>query len=85
MITYGTNPGMAIPITGVPASVTPEDVAALIHGARTGQALLSHPVDLVFIGSCTNSRMSDLRSAARVSVATSERPRSDAGGAGSYQ
>jgi 3-isopropylmalate/(R)-2-methylmalate dehydratase large subunit len=68
MITYGTNPGMAIPLTGrVPAPATPEDAAALKYMAlEPGQTLLGHPIDVVFIGSCTNSRLSDLRSAARL-------------------
>ncbi len=68
MITYGTNPGMAIPLTGrVPTPATSEDAAALKYMAiEPGQALLGHPIDVVFIGSCTNSRLSDLREAARV-------------------
>jgi 3-isopropylmalate/(R)-2-methylmalate dehydratase large subunit len=68
MITYGTNPGMAIPLTArVPAPATPEDVQALKYMAlEPGQALLGHPIDIVFIGSCTNSRLSDLRNAARL-------------------
>jgi 3-isopropylmalate/(R)-2-methylmalate dehydratase large subunit len=68
MITYGTNPGMAMPLTGrVPAPTTPEDIAALKYMAlEPGQAMLGHPIDIVFIGSCTNSRLSDLRSAAQV-------------------
>ncbi len=68
MITYGTNPGMAMPLTGrVPAPANSEEAAALKYMAlEPGQALLGHPIDVVFIGSCTNSRLSDLRSAARV-------------------
>jgi 3-isopropylmalate/(R)-2-methylmalate dehydratase large subunit len=68
MITYGTNPGMSIPITGrVPHPSGEADAAALKYMAlEPGQALIGHPIDVVFIGSCTNSRLSDLQNAARV-------------------
>jgi 3-isopropylmalate/(R)-2-methylmalate dehydratase large subunit len=75
MITYGTNPGMAIPVTApVPdparAAGAAEQSAlkkALEYMAlEPGRPLLGHAVDVVFIGSCTNSRLSDLRAAARV-------------------
>src|SRR5262245_1114562 len=68
MITYGRNTGMAIPLTArVPQLSTTEDVQALKYMAlEPGQALLGHPIDVVFIGSCTNSRISDLRNAAHV-------------------
>jgi 3-isopropylmalate/(R)-2-methylmalate dehydratase large subunit len=68
MITYGTNPGMSIPLTGrVPKPENAADAAALRYMAiEPGQALLGHKIDVVFIGSCTNSRLSDLRSAAKV-------------------
>ncbi len=75
MITYGTNPGMGLPISApVP---DPADAADLTQrltlqraldymDLRPGRPLLGHPVDVVFIGSCTNSRISDLRQAARL-------------------
>src|SRR3989440_8451740 len=68
MITYGTNPAMSIPISGrVPKPENDADAAALKYMAlEPGQALAGHPIDVVFIGSCTNSRISDLRSAAGI-------------------
>lgn len=73
MITYGTNPGMGIPITGkVPdpeqmpdaGQRTALDKALRYMDLQPGQALLGKHVDVVFLGSCTNSRISDLRVAA---------------------
>jgi 3-isopropylmalate/(R)-2-methylmalate dehydratase large subunit len=69
MITYGTNPGMGIPVTGVvpdPAGNASLKKALDYMGLRAGQRLLGQPIDVVFIGSCTNSRISDLRQAADV-------------------
>ncbi|CAN5636544.1 3-isopropylmalate dehydratase large subunit [soil metagenome] len=75
MITYGTNPGMGMGISSpVPAPDEQADEAgrralekALEYmGLQAGEQLLGHKVDIVFIGSCTNSRISDLRQAAAV-------------------
>lgn len=68
MISFGTNPGMTIPITGtVPNADTEELKRALQYmNIEPGKPLLDHPIDVVFIGSCTNSRLSDLRAAAQV-------------------
>lgn len=68
MVTYGTHPGMAIPVDGViPASHDKAETAALEYMQVTsGAPIAGTKVDRVFIGSCTNSRMEDLRAAARV-------------------
>jgi len=75
MVTFGTNPGMGIPISGAipdPASVSdPIEKSDLIKALKymdlePGKPLKGHKIDVVFVGSCTNSRISDLRAAASV-------------------
>ena len=73
MVTWGTNPGMVAPVTGrvpeLPAS-GPERAAferALAYmGLEPGRPVQEIEIDRVFLGSCTNARLEDLRAAARV-------------------
>ena len=69
MITYGTNPGMAIQID----DIVPESNSDLGYKKslnymqiEAGRPLLGKEIDVVFIGSCTNSRISDLEDAAEI-------------------
>ncbi|HXQ32316.1 MAG TPA: 3-isopropylmalate dehydratase large subunit [Steroidobacteraceae bacterium] len=69
MITYGTNPGMSVPITGTVPVRSGDGVHAKAleyMGLTAGQPMLGQRVEFVFLGSCTNARLSDLREAARI-------------------
>jgi len=75
MITWGTNPGMGMAIgAAVPdpndapdaSSRNSAEKALRYMGFEAGKPLLGHKIDVVFVGSCTNSRLSDLTAAADV-------------------
>ncbi|MDR7133526.1 3-isopropylmalate/(R)-2-methylmalate dehydratase large subunit [Lysobacter niastensis] len=67
-ITWGTHPGQVAAIVAhVPDDADSDEAKARDYmGWEPGAALAGRPVDVVFVGSCTNSRLSDLREAARV-------------------
>ncbi|MDA1317101.1 MAG: 3-isopropylmalate dehydratase large subunit [bacterium] len=72
MITYGTNPGMGIPIT----DRVPETVEYM--GLTKGQEMIGQKVDYVFFGSCTNSRIEDFRMAAEILKGRTKAPHIEA-------
>ncbi len=69
MVTFGTNPGMVVPVT----DTIPEGggsaafrKALAYMGLESGRPIAGTPVDVVFVGSCTNSRLSDLEQVASI-------------------
>src|SRR5690606_4945940 len=73
-VTWGINPGQSVGVTGTlpdPASLPGSERASVeealeFMGFRAGQRIAGTKIDVAFIGSCTNSRLSDLREAARI-------------------
>jgi 3-isopropylmalate/(R)-2-methylmalate dehydratase large subunit len=69
MITYGTHPGMVMPIDGRVPNQTDDAVfmkSLAYMGLQPNEQLLGKPIQVAFIGSCTNARLSDLQLAAKV-------------------
>ncbi|HXH07219.1 MAG TPA: 3-isopropylmalate dehydratase large subunit [Vicinamibacterales bacterium] len=74
VVTWGINPGQAVGVTGripSPRDVPPAERASVAEalefmGFQPGAPIAGTPIDVAFIGSCTNARLSDLREAARV-------------------
>jgi 3-isopropylmalate/(R)-2-methylmalate dehydratase large subunit len=68
MISYGTNPGMVVSVGGrIPERGDAAFMKALGYmGFEPGEPMTGKRVDMVFVGSCTNSRLSDLRAAADI-------------------
>jgi 3-isopropylmalate/(R)-2-methylmalate dehydratase large subunit len=68
MVSWGTNPAQVAPVTGAVPEPANEGEERALHymGLKAGTAIQDIHLDRVFIGSCTNSRIGDLRAAARV-------------------
>lgn len=65
MITYGTNPGMGMPIDGtIPAEAESKPLNYM--GFKAGEKLLGKKIDYVFLGACTNGRIEDFRAFASI-------------------
>jgi 3-isopropylmalate/(R)-2-methylmalate dehydratase large subunit len=75
-VTWGINPGQSVPIDARlpnPASIRGTEAAGIAEalefmGFRAGQPVAGTRIDVAFIGSCTNARLSDLREAARIAA-----------------
>lgn len=65
MITYGTNPGMGFNIASRIPNIN-EDYTYSYMGFKAGNSLIGKPIQYIFIGSCTNARIEDLRIVAHV-------------------
>ena len=66
-LTWGTHPGQVVAIDAALPAAGPDTVGALSYmGFDGGAAIAGQPVDVVFVGSCTNGRLSDLRDMAAV-------------------
>ncbi len=66
-LSWGTHPGQVLPVDGRLPAAAPETARALAYmGFEAGAMLAGQPVDVVFVGSCTNGRLSDLREMAAV-------------------
>ena len=73
MITYGTNPGMGMPVDGsIPADAAQKSLDYM--GLKAGECLLGHKVDYVFLGACTNGRIEDFRAFASIAAGRRKAP-----------
>jgi 3-isopropylmalate/(R)-2-methylmalate dehydratase large subunit len=82
-VTWGINPGQSVGVTGripSPGDVATAEQAGVAEalafmGFQSGAAIAGTPIDVAFVGSCTNSRLSDLRQAARIVAGRHVAPR----------
>ncbi len=82
MITYGTNPGMGVPVTGTVPSldrISEEAQPSFLKALRymnfhPGEEMIGKPVDYVFLGACTNGRIEDFRAFASIAAGRHKAP-----------